>query len=153
MGPELGQGQGLRPARWLPLGANWPRTAEPLIPGLRGGPARQGTRVHKAKLEFANPTWFFLAFCTASQFRAFFFTPGFFCFSTSESCRVSLGLCRTSGLPNVSPLLTPHLSPRFFFPLPPPVFAEVPFGEGALLAAMSNPTLPLCSCSGPFLPP
>ena len=106
MGPELGQGQGLRPARWLPLGANWPRTAEPLTPGLRGGPARQGTRVHKAKLQFPNPARFFLAFCTASHSRAFSFTPDFFCFSPSESCRVSLGL---SAGPLGSPT-SPHSS-------------------------------------------
>ena len=69
MRPNLGQGQGLWPARWLPLGAHRAGTAEPLIPGSRGGPARQGTRVDKAKLESPSPGWFSLTFSIISHSR------------------------------------------------------------------------------------
>ena len=117
-------------------------------PGFTGRPSLPRTRVHKAKWELPSPACFPPTFSTVSHSRV---SLSFLISSVSHP----LNLARSPLGSLLGHLLTPYstsfgLSPSF--PCLCLFSQRYLLGRKLCLLPMSNPTLAVCSCSGPFLP-
>lgn len=117
-------------------------------PGFTGRPSSPRTRVHKAKRELPSPACFPPTFSTVSHSRV---SLSFLISSVSHP----LNLARSPLGSLLGHLLTPYstsfgLSPSF--PCLCLSSQRYLLGRKLCLLPMSNPTLAVCSCSGPFIP-